>query len=141
MKLVVDTNIVFSALLNANNRMVEVLLNPESAFDFFAPDYLRIELQKYEKKLGDTSNLSAINLREASAKIIDRLTLISESLISENSWNEAFELTNDIDEGDTPFVALAIDLKCKLWTGDKKLIKGLIDKGSDVAIDTKQLNA
>jgi len=38
-------------------------------------------------------------------------------------------LCKDIDESDTPFVALTIELKALLWTGDKKLKEGLKKKG------------
>lgn len=51
----------------------------------------------------------------------------------------AFELIHDIDLKDLLFVALAIQYNCKLWTGDKKLIKGLRNKGFDQVIDTSEL--
>jgi predicted nucleic acid-binding protein len=34
-----------------------------------------------------------------------------------------------IDVKDTPFVALAIELKLPIWTGDKKLKEGLKELG------------
>ncbi|WP_322744651.1 PIN domain-containing protein [Cuspidothrix issatschenkoi] len=37
----------------------------------------------------------------------------------------------DIDESDTPHVALTLQLEGLLWTGDKKLKEGLIIKGFD----------
>jgi len=37
-------------------------------------------------------------------------------------------LTKNVDEFDTPFVALSLELASPLWTGDKKLIKGLKQK-------------
>jgi len=68
---------------------------------------------------------------------------VSEELISKRSWNKAFALTKDIDEDDTPFVALAIELNAKLWTGDKVLSKGLAKKDSDIIVtmaDLKKFN-
>lgn len=68
---------------------------------------------------------------------------VSEELISKRSWNKAFALTKDIDEDDTPFVALAIELNAKLWTGDKVLSKGLAKKGSEIIVtmaDLKKFN-
>jgi len=48
-------------------------------------------------------------------------------------------LTTDIDEDDTPFIALAVELNAKLWTGDKVLVKGLAIKGANITITTTDL--
>jgi predicted nucleic acid-binding protein len=34
-----------------------------------------------------------------------------------------------IDEKDTPFIALSLELKIPLWTNDRKLISGIRAKG------------
>ena len=67
------------------------------------------------------------------------ITFVSEELISERSWISAYGLTKDVDEDDTPFVALALELNTKLWTGDKTLAKGLYQKGSDLIIGTTEM--
>lgn len=85
MRIVVDTNIVFSALLNANTTMGEILLTLQDKFDFFAPELLRQELERYREKLGKASKLTDKQLNEASIRLLDRLTLVSEDLISELS--------------------------------------------------------
>ncbi len=139
MRIVVDTNIVFSALLNANTTMGEILLTLQDKFDFFAPELLRQELERYREKLGEASKLTDKQLNEASIRLLDRLTLVSEDLISELSWSKAHLLTKDVDEDDTPFVALSIELNAKLWTGDKKLTAGILGKGSEIVITTAQL--
>ncbi len=114
MRIVVDTNIVFSALLNANTILGEILLTLQDKFDFFAPELLRQELERYREKLGKASKLTDKQLNEASIRLLDRLTLVSEDLISELSWSKAHLLTKDVDEDDTPFVALSIELNAKL---------------------------
>ncbi|MEM8896362.1 MAG: PIN domain-containing protein, partial [Bacteroidota bacterium] len=139
LKLVVDTNIVFSALINTNNRMVEILLHPENRIKFYAPYLLKEEITRYQEKLAASSKLSSPTLTEVSEKIIDKLVFISEDLISTESWNQAFKLVSKIDQNDTPFVALAIDLNCQLWTGDKKLAQGL-QNNSHLVITTAELN-
>lgn len=139
MRIVVDTNIVFSALLNANTILGEILLTLQDKFDFFAPELLRQELERYREKLGKASKLTDKQLNEASIRLLDRLTLVSEDLISELSWSKAHLLTKDVDEDDTPFVALSIELNAKLWTGDKKLTAGILGKGSEIVITTAQL--
>ena len=44
-----------------------------------------------------------------------------------------------VDLFDVPYLALAFDLDCPLWTGDKKLIKGLLDRGVDQALSTEDV--
>jgi len=36
-------------------------------------------------------------------------------------------------------IGLSLQFKCKLWSGDKKLIKGLQKKGFDQTITTEEL--
>ena len=48
-------------------------------------------------------------------------------------------LCKTIDIDDTVFVAVAEFTKGELWTGDLKLLKGLIEKGYKRLIKTEQL--
>ncbi len=40
-----------------------------------------------------------------------------------------------MDEKDTPFVAMAIAMDCKIWTRDEELKTGLRSKGFDRFLD------
>ena len=51
--------------------------------------------------------------------------------IADESVRQAYELCKDIDEKDTPFVALTIELNGLLWTKDDTLKDGLKKKGFD----------
>ena len=48
-------------------------------------------------------------------------------------------LVKDVDLDDIAFVALSEHLKCKLWTGDGVLIRGLSKKGFINTIQTEDL--
>lgn len=139
MNLVVDTNIVFSTLLNPHSAIGELLINIQDDFTFFAPDLLKEELKRYAPKIATYSKLSQKDLSDLEELILSSITFVSEELISEESWIEAFALTKDVDEDDTPFVALGIELNAKLWTGDKVLYKGLVKKSADSIITTADL--
>lgn len=139
MRVVVDTNIVFSALMSADNTMGEILLNAGAGLQFFAPELLLEELDRYTAKLQKASRLSAHQLSESRTRVLASITMVSEYLISEGSWRSAYALTKGVDENDTPFVALALELEARLWTGDRKLDSGLAAQGKGLVITTSEL--
>ncbi|OFX26039.1 MAG: hypothetical protein A2033_19560 [Bacteroidetes bacterium GWA2_31_9] len=139
MNLVVDTNIVFSTLLNPNSTIGELLMNVQDKFTFFAPELLIEEIERYSDKIELYSKLNKKELKNIKLLILNTIEFVTEDLISKESWEKAFKLTKDIDEFDTPFIALSIELSTKLWTGDKKLIKGLISHNSELIISTDEL--
>jgi predicted nucleic acid-binding protein len=49
-KLIVDSNIIFSAILNVNSRIGQILLTSEF-YDFYSPKYVRIEILNHQEKL------------------------------------------------------------------------------------------
>ena len=57
MKIVVDTNIVFSALLKSNSPIVDILLTPRH-LEFYAPELLKQELNTYSDKIRKYSKLT-----------------------------------------------------------------------------------
>ena len=64
MKIVVDTNIVFSAILNSNSRIAKILLNAKEHFQFFTCSYLKAEIQKHRNKLLKATKLTQEQLAE-----------------------------------------------------------------------------
>jgi predicted nucleic acid-binding protein len=50
-KIVVDTNIIFSGLLSPNGKISDLLLNSSDKFNFYTPTYLLDELENHKKKL------------------------------------------------------------------------------------------
>jgi predicted nucleic acid-binding protein len=49
--------------------------------------------------------------------------------MNRESKQKAMELCKDIDEKDAPYVALAIEMDVPVISNDKKLYKGLKEKG------------
>jgi len=137
--LVVDINIVFSTLLNPYSIIGEILMNVQDDVVFFAPDLLKEELKRYSNKIMTYTKLSQENLAVIETLVLSSIHFVSEELISDKSWLKALELTRDIDEDDTPFIALGLELNAKLWTGDKVLSSGIAKKNQDIIISTKEL--
>jgi predicted nucleic acid-binding protein len=96
-KIIVDTNIIFSGLLNTNSTIGELLINSKKSFEFYSCSYMRIEIQKHWQKLKKISKLSEQELLDAQFYLFSRLKFVNEDLIPQNIWEKALELTRDID--------------------------------------------
>ncbi len=139
MKIIVDANIVFSALLNTNGKIGDLLINSGKQFNFIAPEFLRKELFAHYPKLSKISKLTSEKIREAEVQICKDITFISEEQISETAWRIAEKLVFDIDPKDIVYIAFAKHFRCKLWSGDKALMKGLLKKGYENVLTTESL--
>ncbi|UOB16945.1 PIN domain-containing protein [Abyssalbus ytuae] len=136
MIIVVDTNIIFSGILSPNGTISDILLNSTDTFDFYAPTFILEELEKHHQKLMKISKLSENDLNFLKRIILKRIELIDIESIRPETWEKALYLAKDIDEFDTPFIALCLELDSPLWSGDKKLLNGLKRKGIDWGLDT-----
>ncbi len=129
MRVIVDANIVFSGILNSTGSIGDLLVNSGHVFNFIAPDFLRIEIRSHYPKLIEISKLSLDQIQEAEYQVCKSITFISEEQINLENWGFAHKLVNDIDPKDIVYIAYAKQFRCKLWTGDKRLAKGLSLKG------------
>ncbi|KOR33403.1 hypothetical protein TI05_01275 [Achromatium sp. WMS3] len=127
--IVVDTNILFSSLLNCNAYYYDILT--DKSLQFLIPKFAFIELFKYKEKIIKYSKHNDDEILEILYNMMKNIQIYDENIISSNSYKKAWHLTKDIDEKDTVFVALCLETNSKLWTGDKKLINGLKNKGFD----------
>jgi predicted nucleic acid-binding protein len=128
-RVVVDTNIIFSALLHRRSRQREMLAL--STVKFHAPRFTFVELFKHKERIKAGSDLTEEELLEALNVVINRLILVDESEIAIGTWMEARRLCGGIDLKDSPFVALALHLDALLWTDDDALQNGLAARGFD----------
>jgi predicted nucleic acid-binding protein len=138
-KFVVDTNIAFSAVLNTESTIGDLIMNSQGVLEFCSCDTLRIELSRHRTKLLEFSKISEEQLEQSVYQITNCLTFTNEALIPFDIWMKAVNLVRDVDMNDVAFVALAEFLNAKLWTGDKELIKGLAKKGYTNFITTDEL--
>jgi predicted nucleic acid-binding protein len=139
MKIIVDANIVFSAILNTNSKIADLLLNSEGIFEFISPDYLLTETKKYHKKISLISKMSMEEVMRIENKITKPISFLSGVLVPESNWIRAEQVVLDVDVKDTPYVAFSMFFKCKIWSGDKVLRNGLINKGFRNVITTDEL--
>lgn len=139
MKIIVDTNIIFSAILNSNNTIGDLIFNSQKIFQFYSCGYMRFEIQKHWEKLKSISRLTDQQLEISYSHILTKIKFINEEFIEQNIWLKAEEITNNIDVDDIDFVALSVFLNATLWTGDKPLYKGLKAIGFKKVLNTQEL--
>ncbi|MDO5665464.1 MAG: PIN domain-containing protein [Bacteroidia bacterium] len=139
MKIVVDTNIVFSAILNTQGKIGQILISGSKHFEFCSVGLLKDELKNHQEKILKISGYSFNQYEEILQTIISKISFIDDIFISDHSIKTAWKLTKDIDENDTLFIALAHELNSHVWTGDKKLISGLSAKGYQKLLSTEKL--
>jgi predicted nucleic acid-binding protein len=139
MRIVVDTNIAFSAILNTNSKIARILLQPKSRLNFYSTEQLSVEVEKHKKKILNISNYSDCELDRIITLITKKIRFINLRLIPKESYEMAEGLTKDVDVDDTEFVALTEHIKGKLWSGDKELQMGLRKKGWNKFISTEDL--
>lgn len=127
MKVVVDTNILFSSLLGEASRLRDILI--ESEYEFYAPNYLFVELFRYKDKIKQIGKLQEDDLLIYLQMMLEKIHFIQLNLISDENRQIAYDLCKEVDIKDTVFVALCLELDAQLWTGDKKLKNHLLQKG------------
>lgn len=138
-KIILDTNIIFSALLNSNGTIGDLIFESENIFEFYSCDYMRYEIVKHWDKLKKISKLQEKDLQESLFRLFTKIHFIDENLIPKKIWLKSEKLIFDIDVDDIDFIALTYYLKGILWTGDKGLYNGLIKKGFNKVIKTNEL--
>lgn len=124
-KIIVNTNIIFSCLLNSQGTIGDLIFNSENILDFYSNNYMRFEIRKHWNRLIKISGLTDEELETAYEKLLTKLTFINEELIPQSDWEKAEILSSDIDIDDSDFVALTRFLKGYLWIGDRPLYDGL----------------
>lgn len=124
MKIVFDSNIIFSSLMSGKTFYMDIL----SQNEVYAPDFLFEEISEYESKIIEKTPLKE-DFYDYAQNIFKYLKIIPKIAIRPETWQKAYNLCKDVDEKDTPFLALALELKLPLITRDKKLYNGLLEKG------------
>ncbi len=78
-------------------------------------------------------------VQEAEFQIYRDIVFISEEQIKILHWIAAEALVADIDPKDSHYIAYSKHFRCKIWSGDKVLMKGLEKKGFTNFISTEDL--
>lgn len=125
---VVDANIIFSALLRRGNKFLAVL---REGGRFVVSETILAEIFRHKEKIVAASHLDRDEVAEAYHAILTLLEIRKESSIPLACAEQAVELCRGVDPDDAMPVALTLAVDGLLWTGDKALKAGLMSKGFD----------
>ena len=139
MKVVVDTNIVFSGMLNTNNHIANILVRTKTKHPFYSTEQLRIEIENYSDKLMIIAKCSEHGFRRVFSLFTRKIQFVNRQFIPHQFYHEALSLTKDVDIDDTEFVALTMCLDGRFWSGDKILKKWLVDRDWDKFVTMGEL--
>lgn len=78
-------------------------------------------------------------IREVEFLLFKHITFISEDQIKPSEWKYAEETVAGVDPNDAPYVAYAKHFRCKIWSGDKSLVRGLKQRGFKSFVSTQEL--
>lgn len=128
MRLVVDANILFSAILK--DSLTRKLVCDET-LELFAPKFLLIEFAKYSAELQKKSRLSTQNFLVIAERLIKRVRVVSDEEIM-LFFDAAQYLVSD--SKDAPYAACALAVNADVWSNDRHFANSRIK-----AWTTKQL--
>ncbi len=126
---IVDTNILISALITRHSTLRETLIG--AAPFAHAPRFVFFELFKHKERIQRSTEFTESEMLETLGTILSSLRFVDEAVVPLGTWMEARRLCSGVDDNDVPFVALTLHLNGKLWTDDEELVRGLLTKGFD----------
>jgi len=136
MEVVIDSNKIISAVVSRGIvRRIVVF----SGINFYAPKVMIEEIERHReeicRRIGLKTEFFNYILEEL---ILSRLNIVEESRYADKI-SEAYMISKEFDEKDTPFIALALKLKAPIWTNDKSMIEHGVESQAYLAVDTEIL--
>jgi predicted nucleic acid-binding protein len=117
-RLVVDTNVIISALLK-DDSITSKLLRSNACSYYYPWDGL-IEIDYYREYIiaKRSKYIQASSFEHALQFVLGSIIIVPSEMYT-SRMKEAFGLMKDRDPKDTPFLALALQLGSPLWSNDK----------------------
>ncbi len=141
MIIVVDANILFSALITPSGRLATILSNIQHPAQLVSGHYLIEELSRHHDKIVRYAKASDQDVNELKRLYLNNILLFDEAIISEKNWLEAEAMTADVDHFDVSYVALTLQTGGVLWTRDKKLSNHLRSVGFNHVMNSVELSS
>lgn len=125
MKIVVDTNRIIAALIK--DSMSRQIIS-STKFECVGVWFSRLEIKKHENLLLQKTKRSEQEFALLVETIFSNIRLVDENGIGKKFVRAAFNAMKKIDKTDVPFLALALQENCGIWSDDshfqqQKLVK------------------
>lgn len=116
MELVIDANIIMSALISIGGKTRDLLFS--DSLKLFAPEFLLKECEKHKQEIASKAGLPEKALMLAVSLMSSRISFIPFS-----EFKQYLPTAKEIspDPNDTEYFALALKLDCAVWSEDKRL--------------------
>lgn len=115
MDLIIDANILFSALIK-KGKTEELIF--ETDIHLFAPEFIFEEFDKYEQMILEKTQRTNDEFEELVTILKKKIKTIPNEE-TEKYISEAKKISPDIKDSD--YFALALKIKCPIWSNDKIL--------------------
>lgn len=115
MNIVVDANIIFSSLIK-EGKTQEIMIN--LSLSLYAPEFLFEEIEKHKEMILEKTRRSEEQLKAIMSLIKQIITVVPKEKL-EDFMGQAKQISPDPD--DVAYIALALKLKCQIWSNDKSL--------------------
>ncbi|MFH1256182.1 MAG: PIN domain-containing protein [Candidatus Diapherotrites archaeon] len=119
MQLVVDTNIIVSALLRKGDTRRLVF---SKRFELFSPDRVKFEIAKNKHEFMQKGSMNEEEFLTAVELLLGNVSIVPAEEYAPLK-NKADSLCPKGHEDDWPFIALSLKLNCGLWSQDSALKK------------------
>lgn len=139
MIIIVDANILFSAIISPAGRIGDLITHPTSTQRLITCHYAFVELFKHQAKIVKNARQPEAHVLTVLDILLRNIEFHNEMLIDMAYMLEAERLTKEVDHFDIRYVALALQTGGILWTGDKKLSTHLKAIGFDRVLNTAEL--
>ncbi|MBI5148819.1 hypothetical protein HZA33_04010 [Candidatus Pacearchaeota archaeon] len=117
MRLIIDANILISALIKKESIIRRILSLP--FIDFYLPDFALEEIEKHITYIIDKSKLKKEEIIELLSFLFNNIYIVNNKKFI-SFYDKAGDIVGSIDKKDIPYMALALSfLNDGIWTEDK----------------------
>ena len=118
MRIVIDSNVLFSALIK-DSATRKIILEYDEFFLF--PSYIFDEMEKHKEELLQKSRISIEDFEKLLQLILKRVLIVAPEVLKTHK-EDAIEIIKDIDLNDALFIACALAYpESVIWSDDKKM--------------------